>query len=62
MATQTYEVRIERSADGLHVRSVVRDFTLQLGAHRGHLDASGRSPRLGGMEAILKGKRLTPQG
>jgi uncharacterized OsmC-like protein len=35
MGTQTYEVRIERSSDGLHVSSTVRDFTLELGAHRG---------------------------
>ncbi|HUX14714.1 MAG TPA: OsmC family protein [Spirochaetia bacterium] len=35
MGAQTYEVRIERSADGLHVRSAARDFTLELGAHRG---------------------------
>ena len=39
MGTQTYEVRIERSPDGHHVSSSVRDFKLELGAHRGDPDA-----------------------
>lgn len=35
MATQTYSVQVERSQDGFHVRSSVRNFNLELGAHRG---------------------------
>lgn len=39
MGTQTYEVQIERSDEGLRVRSRVRDFVLELGARRGDPNA-----------------------
>ncbi|HUZ17220.1 MAG TPA: OsmC family protein [Spirochaetia bacterium] len=35
MGTQSYVVDLERAEDGLRVRATVRDFSLELGAHRG---------------------------
>ncbi len=34
MGTQSYEVELDRTADGLRVRSKAREFTVELGAHR----------------------------
>lgn len=39
MGPQSYSVQIERAQDGLHVRSHVRGFALELGAHRADPDA-----------------------